>query len=87
MARYSSCVYQTGQLVPFNGTYEVVGANLATVSHKPEHPIRILHINEVFPTYEGWEVCWHIRRGENRLLSGNAAPNQSNDKRRYQQSG
>jgi hypothetical protein len=76
MTRYSSHVYQTGQLVPANGTYEVVGANLAPASHKPEHPIRTLDLNDVFPTYEGWEVCWRLRSRERRLQADMAAPNQ-----------
>jgi hypothetical protein len=77
MTKYLSRVYQTGQLVPVNGTYEVVGANLTTASPKLENPILILHINEVFPTYEGWEVCWHIRRGESHPPSGKATPKSS----------
>ena len=59
MITYSTSIFQSGQQVPFNATYEVVGLKPAT-DQKKEGAIRNLQIGEFFPSYEGWEVCWHF---------------------------
>jgi hypothetical protein len=59
----SHSVYQTGQKAPRSGTYAVVGVK-PTTQQKPESAIRCLNLDDVFPSYEGWEVCWHFLSAE-----------------------
>jgi hypothetical protein len=59
----SSSVYQTGQTVPSDGTYAVVGVQVITVE-KQECAIRELDEGAVFPSYEGWDVCWRLVTAE-----------------------
>src|SRR5882724_10847509 len=60
----TSNIFQTGQRVPASGIYEVVGVNLAAAHNKKEKAIRLLKLGEVFPNYDGWEVCWHFAASE-----------------------
>ena len=53
-------IYQSGEKVPFNGTFKVVGISLADAEQSYERGIRQLKAGEVFATYEGMEVCWHL---------------------------
>ena len=61
-------IYQTGQQVPASATYEVVGVNLATAKNKKEKALRTLLRGEIFPNYEGWEVCWHLASTDNQHM-------------------
>ncbi len=57
MGERSGIIYQTGQRVSTTGIYEVTGTQLATAAREQESAVRLLRRGEVFPTYEGWEVC------------------------------
>ncbi len=59
MADLAGCIYSSGQSVLVSGTYEVVGLSPAGRKGR-ESAIRNLQQGEFFPTYEGWEVCWHL---------------------------
>ncbi len=65
MMTVTNNIYQTGQQVPISGTYEVVGVNLTAAQSKKEKALRLLQRGEIFPNYDGWEVCWHFASGEN----------------------
>jgi hypothetical protein len=64
MTAVTNNIYQTGQRVPISGHYEVVGVNLTAVKNKKEKAFRAMEKDEVFPNYEGWEVCWHFVTSE-----------------------
>jgi hypothetical protein len=64
MTIVANSIFQTGQKVPINGIYEVVGVNLVTAKHKKEQALRPLQSGEYFPNYEGWEVCWRFTGNE-----------------------
>lgn len=64
MTTATNSIYQTGQKVPINGMYEVVGVNLSKVKNKKEQALRPLQSGEYFPNYEGWEVCWRFTGNE-----------------------
>jgi len=50
-------LFQSGQIVPFSHTYEMVGAT----DYLGKRKIRVyLKNNDRFPTHEGREVCWHM---------------------------
>lgn len=66
-------IYQTGQRVPVSGNYEVVGVNLATARNKKEKALRLMQRGEIFPNYEGWEVCWHYTAGDHQSESEKAS--------------
>jgi hypothetical protein len=61
MSEHSGIVYQTGQKASTTGIYEVMGLNLAATAQKRESASRLFRRGEVFPSYEGWEVCWSLR--------------------------
>ena len=58
----SSTVYQSGEKVPFTGTYEVAGADPKVATDKDKSAVRVLHEGELFPDYEGRAVSWHLRQ-------------------------
>ena len=70
----TSNIYQTGEHVAVSGTYEVVGAKQADTHNKKEKPLRLLQRGEIFPNYEGWEVCWHLANIESQHKSETPAP-------------
>jgi hypothetical protein len=59
MSTIANTIYQSGEQVPQSATYQVVGANENATAEKKERAIRTLHVGEIFPSYEGQEVCWH----------------------------
>ncbi len=59
MAMKSSSIYQSGQKVPLTGIYQVVGIPPAT-RQKRRNATRTLRMGDLFPAYEGWEVCWRL---------------------------
>ncbi len=62
-------VYSSGQGVPATGRYEVAGFGPAG-EHRLDNAIRDLHQGEVFPFYEGREVCWRLIRGKVPWVTG-----------------
>jgi hypothetical protein len=51
-------IYQSGEKVPFNGLFEIVGGR--SVYGTDRHEIRCdFKIGEVFAAYNGMDVCWH----------------------------
>jgi hypothetical protein len=61
VAETSSTVYQSGQIVPVTGIYEVAGAQTRGPGDK-ESPIRELKAGEMFPNFEGRAVNWHPKQ-------------------------
>lgn len=60
MIAYRGRIYQSGERVSISGAYEVVGlAGRSSKSIKTD-PVQQLHIGEIFPCFEGLEVCWHL---------------------------
>jgi hypothetical protein len=53
-------IYQSGEKVPFNATFEVVGVSLAKEEQSTKKVIRHFTAGEVFVYYQGYEVCWHL---------------------------
>jgi hypothetical protein len=53
-------LFQSGELVPIEGTYEVIGADSYVTYHGDEQPVRTLRVNERFPSYKGRAVCWRL---------------------------
>ncbi len=58
-------IYQSGEQVPHNATYQVVGANFSAVVNKKESAVRTFKVGEFFPNYEGRAVCWHVTEFNN----------------------
>jgi len=56
----SSHLFQSGELVTIEGTYEVIGADSYITYHGDEQPVRTFHMNEPFPSYKGRAVCWRL---------------------------
>ena len=57
-------VYQSGQTVPITGTYELVGAARTGTASDKGGSIRALKAGDIFPSLDGWEVCWHLQNKE-----------------------
>ncbi len=56
----SSRVYSSGETVALAGVYEVVGINRAKATTTGEFSIRHLNIGDLFPSYRGRAVNWHL---------------------------
>ena len=55
-----STVYQSGQVVPVTGMYQVVGTHTQAVTDRNETNVRQLRAGELFPNYQGRAVAWHL---------------------------
>ncbi|MCC7446155.1 MAG: hypothetical protein IT324_02005 [Anaerolineae bacterium] len=53
-------IYQSGERVSISGMYEVVGFAGHGESARTAI-VQSLHSDEVFPCFDGVEVCWHLR--------------------------
>jgi hypothetical protein len=70
MSDQVNTLYQSGQIVPTTGIYEVAGAEHDRPSPMPtrratgelESPVRELREGEMFPSYKGRAVMWHRRQ-------------------------
>jgi hypothetical protein len=60
MLKHQNASYQSGEKVPFNGTFEVVGVRLAYPARSQERAVCDLKAGEAFAAYEGIEFCWHF---------------------------
>lgn len=58
--RESTHLFQSGELVTIEGTYEVIGADSYVTYHGDEQSVRTFHLNEPFPSYKGRAVCWRL---------------------------
>lgn len=56
----SAHVFQSGELVTIEGTYEVIGADSYVTYQGDERPVRTFHVNELFPSYKGRAVGWRL---------------------------
>ena len=52
-------IYQCGERVPFNGTFEMVGFGTAHDAKNNQEVLCELVTGEPFPAYNGMEVCWY----------------------------
>ena len=55
----ASVVYQSGQIVPVTGQYELAGAKPKPDGVSGEKIVRDLNADDVFPNYEGRAGAWH----------------------------
>ncbi len=57
MIENANRIFQSGQRVPNSGVFELVGSPVHRAS-----PISVqkLKVGQVFPCFDGWEVCWHL---------------------------
>jgi hypothetical protein len=55
----SSHLFQSGESVQIEGTYEVIGAD-PKASYGDEQPIRSFQFGELFPSFKGRAVCWRL---------------------------
>lgn len=67
----SSPVYQSGEPVPALGIYEIVDSNRTRAAAAR----LVLQPGDVFPVYEGWEVCWRcVRSDREECMQEDAVP-------------
>ena len=50
-------IYQSGEHVSISGMYEVVGLTKYVNANR----VQLLHTGEIFPCFDGVEVCWYLR--------------------------
>ena len=55
----ASVVYQSGQIVPLTGQYELAGAEPKPDGASGEKIVRELKADDLFPDYEGRAGAWH----------------------------
>jgi hypothetical protein len=55
----STHLFQSGESVQIEGTYEVIGAD-PKASYGDEQPIRAFQLGELFPSFKGRAVCWRL---------------------------
>ncbi len=60
MGKCTGNLYQSGERVSTTGTYEVIGVTRVTTTQQKETALRHFQQGEIFPTYDGWEVCWRL---------------------------
>jgi len=60
LANQTHAIYQSGEVVPTAGMYEVVGTKRTGKTSTGEFALRELHTGERFPYYEGRMVAWHF---------------------------
>jgi hypothetical protein len=60
MQEISTSIFQSGQKVPVEGWYEVVGETAKTARGEKRRSIVQLTTNQLFPNYDGRAICWHL---------------------------
>ncbi|HVO69250.1 MAG TPA: hypothetical protein VMT24_04345 [Aggregatilineaceae bacterium] len=68
MQAQTAKIFQSGEKVPMTGVYEVAGAEHDRPSPMPtrratgelESPVRELQQGDMFPSYKGRAVIWHL---------------------------
>ena len=60
LSNQTHAIYQSGEVVPTAGMYEVVGTKRTGKTSTGEFALRELQIGERFPCYEGRMVAWHF---------------------------
>jgi hypothetical protein len=60
MNEVTNSIFQSGQKVPVEGWYEVVGGVSNGASRESRRSLVQLTTNQLFPNYDGRAICWHL---------------------------
>ncbi len=66
---HQNSVYQSGQKVEIAGYYEMVGNNSRGNTLGSLRSLQALHVEDLFPNYDGRAVCWYLVSRINVVLS------------------